>query len=97
MFDARRCNRLAAFSAITEFVAIYRAQGEFCLGDFRTAPSVCRLRHCLLLKRIHPAEAPDGLLVECYNLALLSRSGRVGFQPGDAALQPGAEILELLV
>lgn len=70
----------AALLAISVLSILHARQSRVEPDFFYVAPDLLCLGHGLILQRIHPAEAPDRLLVQRYHRLTLSTCLRTLFQ-----------------
>lgn len=66
MFQPLRRDFFAASDTPAPFPCFQPGQGGLDPAAFALAPALCRLRHRLLLHGIHPAEAPNRILLKRY-------------------------------
>lgn len=72
---------IAAILAVAEFTFVETGQGGGDQPEARLPSALDRLRHSLLLHRIHARQTTDGLLIERHGAAILAAFSGLRLKP----------------
>jgi len=97
MFQTGRADRIAAVNAKAVFVFVQSSQSGLGLRNFDLPAAFRRLRHGLLLQRIHPAEPANRLLVEFHDVAARHGPRGFGLKAEDSLRQSNPEFSQFFV
>jgi hypothetical protein len=86
-FETPIVDVVTATQAFAKAAIVDAAEGCIYPRDFRDAPLLRRIRHCLGLQRVHARQAADALLIEHHRFAAFSALFAQRIQLGPAGVQ----------